>query len=66
MINQKTGYRTPGTWMPTVEELDRKKATDSVFSSEHFNKRCAAAKIEPTRRQAVKFKNKRGAAFKQA
>jgi hypothetical protein len=66
MINQKTGYRTPGAWMPTVEELARKKATDSVFSSEHFKEKCAAAEIEPTRRQAVKFKNKRGLAFKQA
>lgn len=62
MINQKVGYKTPGKWMPTVDELARKKATDNVFGSKEFKDACAAAKIEPTRRQATKFKNKRGLA----
>lgn len=46
-----------------VNKADRTKANKSVFETEVFKKACEAAGIDPTIRQASKFRRKRGIAF---
>ena len=64
MINQKKGYVTPGVFIQTDAEASRQKANKSVYESSSFRDACSFADIEPTKRQAVKFKNKRGLAYR--
>jgi hypothetical protein len=45
------------------EHRERMKQNNSIMENEAFKKSCAAAEIEPTRRQASKFKRGKGRAY---
>lgn len=65
MINAKVGYKTPGYgWQPTYNEKKRTAANKGVFESEHFKNLCDIAGIKVTKRQASKYNNYKGMAYK--
>jgi len=63
MINRKANIVTPGKWIPTKEEVAHQEKNASILKSESFIQLCENAGIKPTKRQAVKYKNKRGLAY---
>ena len=64
MINQKTGYVTPGSWCPGPAEIKRRERNRDRLESEHFTDACEMAGIPATKRQESKFNNGRGLAFR--
>lgn len=46
-----------------VNKADRAKANKSVMENDTFLKACEAAGVTPTKRQASKWRRKRGLAF---
>ena len=64
MINQKAGYVTPGSWFPGPAEIKRRERNRDRLESEHFIDACGVAGIPATKRQASKFNNGRGLAFR--
>jgi len=62
-VKGKQWKRVVGT--PRDEEnIKRMEANKSTLSNEKFIKACEKAGITPTRRQASKYNNKKGAAYK--
>lgn len=66
MINAKAGYVTPGQFVPSQKELNRRAKNKAVLMSGEFADACQWVGIDPTKRQAVKFKMKKGRAYKLA
>ena len=64
MINQKVGYVTPRSWFPGPAEIKRRERNRDRLESRHFTDACEMAGIPATRRQASKFNNGRGLAFR--
>ena len=64
MINQKAGYVTPGSWFPGPAEIKRRERNRARFESKRFTDACEMAGIPATKRQASKFNNGRGLAFR--
>lgn len=64
MINQKAGYVTPGSWFPGPAEIKRRERNRARLESKRFTDACEMAGIPATKRQASKFNNGRGLAFR--
>ena len=64
MINQKMGRVTPRSWYPGPTEIKRRERNRDRLESEHFTDACEMAGIPATKRQASKFNNGRGLAFR--
>lgn len=65
MTNRKNGYVTKGSGLDLdKKKAGRAKANANTLASEHFKKCCGAAGVEPTKRQASKWNNGKGLAFK--
>ena len=64
MINQKMGFVTPGGWLPSIAEIKRRERNRDRLESKHFADACEMAGIPATKRQASKFNNGRGLAFR--
>ena len=54
------------TGAPDLDEgkADRAKGNKAILESDEFKNRCDAAGVTPTKRQASKFRRKKGSAFK--
>lgn len=64
MINRKTGTVTKSTNIDLdVGKKARTIKNKQIFESPHFKKACENAGMEPTKRQASKYANKRGKAW---
>lgn len=52
--------------LPAMPAYNRPKPINSPFAKENisFNECCEKAEVSPTTRQASKFRNKKGSAFK--
>ena len=64
MINQKAGYVTPRSWFPGPAEIKRQERNRARLESKRFTDACKMAGIPATKRQASKFNNGRGLAFR--
>ena len=64
MINQKAGYVTPVSWFPVPAEIKRRERNRARLESKRFTDACEMAGIPATKRQASKFNNGRGLAFR--
>ena len=64
MINQKMGCVTPRSWYPGPAEIKRSERNSGRLASRHFTDACEMAGIPATKRQASKFNNGRGLAFR--
>ena len=68
MINRKVGYKTEGVgYIPTAKEQLRSLRNSKTLKSSEFLTACAKVGVEgipPTKRQASKWNNKKGAAYK--
>lgn len=51
---------------PDLDEgrAEREKENQRILKNETFQKACEKAEVEPSKRQASKFKNKKGLAYK--
>lgn len=63
MINQKEGRCTPGKWFPTPGEIHRRESNKAIFESTYFKEACDRASVDVTKRQASKFRSKKGRAY---
>ena len=47
-----------------ITAKEKQEANKNVFESDKFKNACTKASVNPTKRQASKFNNKKGASFK--
>lgn len=64
MINKKANKVTPGKYIPNDRDAERAEKTKSTQASQVFKDACEKAGIPATKRQAIKFKQKKGLAYK--